>query len=278
MSAVGLKLVINHGARAVLGVGPCIQTLSTSWMFKCSSSWSWSSYSTAADTEQTPSTQKKKQKPKAPAKISSVGRKIPYQHIELIDEMGENMGTMHRVNVIRIMNDRGLKLVLHNENKDPPIYKLMTGKQLYEEQVKQREKDKEKTKQATVQVKGLSFSPGIASHDLSIKLKQVEGWLEKKHHVRITLRPGYRESKDNLDTKLEQMVQQIGTMFGFVAKPTVQGEGKSAMCVLRPPSAKEMALKRKDPSSSPQSASEKTTEKSDKAVSSGDATDESPQH
>lgn len=164
-----------------------------------------------------------------------------------------------------------------------------------------------------MQVKGLSFSPGIASHDLSIKLKQVEGWLEKKHHVRITLRPGYRESKDNLvsqtltlrntdlfeyvklsikffikntshtflsftqDTKLEQMVQQIGTMFGFVAKPTVQGEGKSAMCVLRPPSAKEMALKRKDPSSSPQSASEKTTEKSDKAVSSGDATDESPQ-
>lgn len=39
-----------------------------------------------------------------------------------------------------------------------------------------------------MQVKELTFSSGIAAHDLTTKLKQVESWLEKKHHVRITLR------------------------------------------------------------------------------------------
>lgn len=43
---------------------------------------------------------------------------------------------------------------------------------------------------APVQVKELTFSADIAAHDLSTKLKQVESWLEKKHHIRITLRKG----------------------------------------------------------------------------------------
>lgn len=43
---------------------------------------------------------------------------------------------------------------------------------------------------APVQVKELSFSFGIAAHDLTTKLKQVESWVEKKHHVRMTLRAG----------------------------------------------------------------------------------------
>lgn len=52
-----------------------------------------------------------------------------------------------------------------------------------------------------VQVKELSFSAGIASHDLTTKLKQVESWLEKKHHVKITLRAVPRESAVNLVRK-----------------------------------------------------------------------------
>lgn len=52
-----------------------------------------------------------------------------------------------------------------------------------------------------MQVKELSFSGGIASHDLTTKLKQVESWLEKKHHVKITLRAVRRESAVNLVRK-----------------------------------------------------------------------------
>lgn len=41
---------------------------------------------------------------------------------------------------------------------------------------------------APVQVKELTFSHGIAAHDLATKVKQIESWLEKNNHIRVTLR------------------------------------------------------------------------------------------
>lgn len=152
------------------------------------------------------------------------------------------MGTMHRSDVLRLMDEQGLKLVLLNENKEPPVYKLMSGRQIHEEQLKLREK--QKAKPAPVQEKELTFSPGIAAHDLSTKVKQVENWLEKKHHVRITLRSS-RSFSGNMETTLESLVQQIEVDYGFVSKPKLIRDGQAAMCVLRPPSAKELAQKSK---------------------------------
>lgn len=58
---------------------------------------------------------------------------------------------------------------------------------------------------APVQIKELTFTSGIASHDLTTKLKQAESWLEKKHHVRMTLRSGRRDSAVNLVRKNAHM-------------------------------------------------------------------------
>lgn len=49
-----------------------------------------------------------------------------------------------------------------------------------------------------VQVKDLTLSSDIALHDLDTKLKQVSIWLEKKHHVRLTLRPRREQSDQAL--------------------------------------------------------------------------------
>ncbi|XP_019953312.2 translation initiation factor IF-3, mitochondrial isoform X1 [Paralichthys olivaceus] len=254
MSAGCMRWVLNHGVRAVCGVTPGSRTAASRFL-NCSDrtniiSWSCSSFCTAADdAEKNPAQKKKKQDPRSHTTISSVGRKIPQKLIHVISESGEDMGSMHRADTIRIMDEQGLKLVLLDERKDPPTYQLMSGKQIHEEQLKLREK--QKAKPASVQVKELSFSSGIASHDLGTKLKQVESWLEKKHHVRITLRLARGNPAGNLDTTLEQMVEQLEVMVGFVSKPTVIRDGKGATCVLRPASAKEIA--RKGKSAAPQS-------------------------
>uniref|UniRef100_A0A3B4AJN0 Translation initiation factor 3 N-terminal domain-containing protein n=1 Tax=Periophthalmus magnuspinnatus TaxID=409849 RepID=A0A3B4AJN0_9GOBI len=187
---------------------------------------------TAENTPETPTPKKKKPSGHSNASISSIGRKIPHRLIQVIGESGDNMGTMHRSDVLRIMDEQGLKLVLLSENQDPPVYRLMSGKQIHEEQLMLREK--QKAKPAPVQVKELTFSSGIATHDLTTKLKQVESWLEKKHHVRITLRSSRNST-----------VQQMEVDFGYVSKPKVIRDGQAAMCILRPPSAKELAQKSK---------------------------------
>ncbi|XP_028460220.1 translation initiation factor IF-3, mitochondrial isoform X3 [Perca flavescens] len=259
MSAGCVRWMLSHTVRAVCGGSSCVYWTPASRFPICSersniiaSSWRWSPFSTGVDnTEQTAAPKKKKPDPRGHATISAVGRKIPQREIQVISETGENLGTMHRADVIRVMDEQGLKLVLLSERKDPPVYRLMSGKQIHEEQLKLREK--QKAKAAPVQVKELTFSSGIAAHDLSTKMKQVESWLEKKNHVRITLRSGRGGPAVNLDTTLEQIVQQMEVMVGFVSKPKAIRDGQAAMCILRPPSAKELSQKGKNMAAATQS-------------------------
>ncbi|XP_044025607.1 translation initiation factor IF-3, mitochondrial isoform X2 [Siniperca chuatsi] len=284
MSAGCVRWVLSRTVRAVCGGGPGYWTPASRFTI-CSersnivaSSWRWSPFSTAVnDTEQTPAPKKKKQDSRAHATINTIGRKIPQRQIQVISDTGENLGTMHRADVIRIMDEQGLKLVLLSEHKDPPVYRLMSGKQIHEEQLKLREK--QKAKAAPVQVKELTFSSGIAAHDLTTKLKQVVSWLEKKHHVRITLRSGRGGPAVNLDTTLEQIVQQMEVMVGFVSKPKAIRDGQAAMCILRPPSGKELSQKEKNKAAASQSAdsSSKTTQSTTSPDSNTDTTEGSIQ-
>lgn len=260
-----MRWVLNHAARTACGVSLGCRTSASRFLngtersnIIAASSWSRSPFSTAADgTEQaTPAPKKKKQDPRAGSTLSHVGHKIPQRLIQVISETGEDLGSMHRASVIRTMDEQGLKLVLLDADKDPPVYKFMTGKQIYQEQLKQREK--QKAKPAAVQVKELTFSSGIATHDLSTKLKQVESWLEKKHHVRITLRSGRNNAGVNLNTTLEEMVKQMEVMVGFVSPPQVIRDGRAAVCIVRPPSAKEIAKKGKDSNAASRPASSRS--------------------
>lgn len=257
MSAGCVRWVLNYSARTAKGLSVAYW----SSLSRCTTyedvSCRRSPFCTAIeDTQSTPASKKKKHSTLSNATINSVGRKIPQRLIEVISETGENMGTMHRSDVIRILDEQGLKLVLLDENQDPPVYRLMSGKQIHEEQLKLREK--QKAKPVPVQVKELTFSAGIATHDLSTKLNQVQSWLEKKHHVRITLKSGRGASAGSMDSTLESLVQQMEADFGFVSQPKLIRNGQAAMCILRPPSAKELAQKSKKKTQSTNSASEST--------------------
>nr|XP_023693670.1 translation initiation factor IF-3, mitochondrial isoform X2 [Paramormyrops kingsleyae] len=181
---------------------------------------------------------RQRQDPRARNTVSSIGRKIHHRHLQVIGASGENLGTMHRADVVRLMDQQGLKLVLLDQNQQPPVYRLMTGKQIHQEQLMLREKQKNRT--GPVVMKELVFSTDISHHDLDTKLKQVQGWLEKKHHVRLTVRRGNSKSTEPLELELEQMVQGLVSGFGFVSRPQLIRDGKAAMCILRPPSKKEL--------------------------------------
>ncbi|KAF4113698.1 translation initiation factor IF-3, mitochondrial [Onychostoma macrolepis] len=179
----------------------------------------------------------KKLDPRARVTFGSVGRKIGQRHIKLLGEDGEEMGTMHRADVIRLMDETGLRLVAINDNCDPPLYRLMKGKQIHEEQMKLR--DTQKAKKGLVQSKELTFSSDISLHDLDTKLRQVVSWLEKNNHVRLTIRAG-SDGGTPVDKVLTQMVEDISVPVGFVSKPSVVRGGRAATCVLRLASAKEL--------------------------------------
>lgn len=181
MSAGCVRWVLSHAVRTVCGGSPVYKppalrfTICSKRCNIIAASWRRSAFSTEVhNTEQTPATpKKKKQDPRANASISSIGRKIPERQIQVISAAGENLGVMHRADVIRMMDEEGLKLVLLSEHKDPPIYQLMSGKQIHEEQLKMREKKKAKAGRSLpdaflIPLYPTAFNPDIMLKDVSV--------------------------------------------------------------------------------------------------------------
>lgn len=151
MLAGYVRGVLSRSIRAACVLNPGCQTqviTVKAWTGKSNTdafSWRSSPYCTAVGDSEQISAPKKKNNPRNGAMIGSVGRKIPQRQIHVISEAGESLGTMHRADVIKIMDEKGLKLVLLSESQDPPVYRLMSGKQVHEEQLKLREKQKAKS-------------------------------------------------------------------------------------------------------------------------------------
>ncbi|KAJ7320214.1 hypothetical protein JRQ81_019725 [Phrynocephalus forsythii] len=173
-------------------------------------------------------------------KIEHIGRKIPHQHVHLIDENCEDMGIMHRADVLRIMDERGLRLVPLREKAEPPVYRLMSGRQIYEERLKLKEKQKAGSKSGPPKMNELRISTNIAQHDLDTKIRQIQKWIDNKHIVRITVQQ--RKDSDGSEKMVAILDNILASMPGkatYQSEPRVAEEGR-CRCVLRPMSEKEI--------------------------------------
>ncbi|XP_027444928.1 translation initiation factor IF-3, mitochondrial [Zalophus californianus] len=193
-------------------------------------------FSTAADTQD----ERKKKKKSEPA-FSNIGRKIHERVIHVLDEAGNDLGNMHRADVIRLMNERDLRLVKRDSGVEPPQYQLLTGAQIHKEQLRLRELEKARPKPGPTLTKELTFSSTIGQHDLDTKNKQIQQWIEKKYKVQITIKKG--KNTEEPEHKMEEICNQIlQTMPGiatFSSRPQPVRGGKAVMCVLRHLSTKE---------------------------------------
>ncbi|KFP99281.1 hypothetical protein N330_08478, partial [Leptosomus discolor] len=171
------------------------------------------------------------------AAFGSVGRRIPYRILHVINQDGESLGNMHRAEALKLMDQHGLKLVLLQENAEPPVYRLMTGQQIHEEQLKRAEKKKANPNPGVVQ-KELSFSSAIAKNDLETKTKQIAQWIEKKYHVKITIRQA-KDSNTDMLTLFDEILETVSKKATYLSKPRVTREGVST-CILRHMSDKEL--------------------------------------
>ncbi|XP_071787193.1 uncharacterized protein [Asterias amurensis] len=180
--------------------------------------------------------------------LVSVGKLVPDKIVNLLDEEGESLGSLHRAEAIKQSQKTGLKLVLVNSKTKPyPTYRLMTGKQLHQEQMVHREKAKNAS--AQTQIKEVRLSGNIEKHDLEVKRKHLQGWLkegESHVHVRVTVMGGGKGvkkiTKEQQMAVVHQLMNGVEDRVTFASKPRDIGrEGMNLSVVLRPMSAKEKA-------------------------------------
>ena len=121
-----------------------------------------------------------------------VNREITADKIRLIGANSEMIGVTNVAEGLKAAEAAGLDLVEISPDAEPPVCKLLDyGKFRFAEQKKFQEARK---KQKVIQIKEIKLRPGIGAHDLEIKLRAVQKFLDDGDKVKITLRFRGREN------------------------------------------------------------------------------------
>ena len=143
--------------------------------------------------------------------------------IRLIDSDGTMLGIVSVREALAKAREKGLDLVEIAPTAQPPVCKILEySKYIYEQGKKSKDAKK---KQKAVSLKEIRLKSRIASHDLEVKVKQIEGFLKKKDMVRVSVVFYGRENqhKDIGFTMLDEMKTKLAAVGDIDG--TVQTQG-----------------------------------------------------
>jgi translation initiation factor IF-3 len=152
--------------------------------------------------------------------------------VQLIDDKGENHGSVPIERAIQLARDAGMDLVVISPNQDPPVAKILDyGRFKYQSQKKATEARK---KQKVIEIKEIKMRPNIDVHDYEVKMRAIKRFFEEGDKVKLTLRFRGREMAHlELGAKLLDRVKEDTAPIAKVeAEPKI--EGRQMMMVLAP--------------------------------------------
>jgi translation initiation factor IF-3 len=161
-----------------------------------------------------------------------INDEIRSREVQLIDQAGENHGTIEFRQAFAMAQEAGLDLVEIAPNSVPPVCKIMDfGKYKFQAQKKASEARK---KQKVVEIKEIKLRPMIDDHDYDVKMRSMQRFFEEGDKVKITLRFRGREmAHQELGAKLLNRVKEdVQTMAKVEQEPKY--EGRQIVMVLAP--------------------------------------------
>ncbi len=120
-----------------------------------------------------------------------INEAIRAREVRLIDENGQNVGVVSKLDAMERATTAGLDLVEISPDAEPPVCKILDfGKFKYQEQKKAAEARKN---QKVVEIKEIKMRPGIDDHDYDVKMRAMQRFFEEGDKVKVTLRFRGRE-------------------------------------------------------------------------------------
>ncbi len=132
---------------------------------------------------------------------------------------------MSRDEALALAKDHGTDLIEVVAQATPPVARLISFDK-YRYQIEKQEK-KEKKAQKTTGLKQVQTSARASQHDLEIKARQAEKFLEEGHQVEIQLRLRGREkyNKPWANQKMEDFLRMITVEYKIISPPKFGGRG-----------------------------------------------------
>ncbi len=157
---------------------------------------------------------------------------IRARDVRLIDENGQNVGIVSKVDALQRATEAGLDLVEISPDAEPPVCKILDfGKFKYQEQKRLAEARKH---QKIVEIKEIKMRPGIDDHDYDVKMRAMKRFFEEGDKVKITLRFRGREmAHQHLGMNVLLRVKSDTETFAKVESEP-RFEGRQMIMVLAP--------------------------------------------
>ncbi len=115
-----------------------------------------------------------------------VNNLIRFPEVLVIDQNGNQLGVMKRFDALRAAEEANLDLLCVAPMAKPPVCKILNyGKYRFEKQKKAKEIKKN---QKVVETKEARITPQIDLHDIEVKAKAANKWLQEGNKVKVTVR------------------------------------------------------------------------------------------
>jgi len=113
-----------------------------------------------------------------------INKEIRAEKVRLIGKDGSQIGITHIDQALMQAEQAGLDLVEISPNATPPVCKIIDyGKFCY--QITKKGKENKKSQHQT-KLKEIKVKPNIDEHDLLVKMKHAQEFINKNNKVRIT--------------------------------------------------------------------------------------------
>ena len=161
-----------------------------------------------------------------------INQRIRVPEVLVIDDAGEQLGTLSIDDAIQLARDQGLDLVEVSPASRPPVCRLLDyGKFRYIQNKKEKEGQKN---QKVNLLREVRFRPGIGSHDLEAKTRMVRRLLGEGSKVKLTVMFRGREiTHQSLGIELLRKAAETFKEEAKLEKPPTM-EGRRLSIVIAP--------------------------------------------
>ncbi len=160
-----------------------------------------------------------------------VNEEIKFSQVQVIDENGEKLGKMPTNQAVQMAYEKGKDLVLVSPNQENPVCKILDYSK-YKFEMAKRAKEARK-KQKTIEIKEIRLSPNIDKHDLEVKAKNANKFIEAGNKVKIAMRFRGREL-NFINQGKEIMIQFKDMLDNCQIDKEAKMEGKNLTMFLSP--------------------------------------------
>lgn len=131
---------------------------------------------------------------------------------------------MSRNEALQLAAEQELDLVEISPNANPPVAKIVDWGKYNYQKTKQQQQNRRNAK--VLDMKQMRFGLKIGDHDLAVKMKKVQGFLDAGHKVKITLFFRGRElAHKDIGFKLaEKVIESFGDTIAVDQNPQLTGK------------------------------------------------------